>query len=173
MDPATYMKRHDNVGKSQSDFPVRPEVAPKSQSDFPAPTKYLLVTCRALTADENKVLAKNFQTIIVYHAGLNGQMDLSKMAFDLLVVDASKPENHLFLEIVTPSCAQLNIPILLLKKKFSNCKALGEGLGAYIVSRIEALDGVNFFRSLVKTKLPHLENRLLTFIKKVFAFLSK
>ena len=140
-------------------------------------TKYILVTCRSLTTDESAILAKNFKTIIVYHALLNAaQMDLTQMTFDLLVLDASDAANHTFLETVTPSCVALNIPILVLKKSYSNYADLVAGLNAtssttvaYPISRIQDLTGANFFLSLLKTKLPKLESRVITLLKKVFA----
>jgi len=137
------------------------------------PSKYILVTCRMLTASENKALSKNFKQIIVYNSALNSSFDIASMAFDLLVIDASQKENHMFLEIVSASLPGLNIPAIVLKKRFSNYKDLASGLDAYVVSRIEDLEGPNFFSFLTKSKLPKLRSRLRILLKKLFALLLK
>ena len=87
----------------------RNELKAVSSEAVVAPTRYILVSCRPLEDAENKVLSKNFKNIIVYNAALNsGNLDLSKMTFDLLVIDVSQKENHLFLEIVSPMAVGLN-----------------------------------------------------------------
>jgi hypothetical protein len=63
------------------------------------------------------------------------------------------------------------VPIIVLKKALSNSKELAASLDAYVLSKIEQLDGPNFFLSLVKAKLPKLQSRWLTLLKKVFALL--
>jgi hypothetical protein len=144
-----------------------------SESVVP-PTRYILVSCRPLEDSENKVLSKNFKNIIVYNAALNsGNLDLSKMTFDLLVIDVSKKENHLFLEIVSPMAAGLNVPIIVLKKKMSNYDQLVEALEAYVVSKIEDLEGQNFFNFLVKNKLPKLDNKCSNLFKRCLSAVLK
>jgi len=138
------------------------------------PSKYVLVTCRSLSAGENKALSKNFKQIIVYNSALNsGNLDIASMAFDLLVIDASQKENHMFLENISALLPGLNIPAIVLKKRFSNYKDLATGLDGYVVSRIEDLEGPNFFSFLTKSKLPKLRSRLRTLLKKLFALLLK
>ena len=160
MDPATYLKRR---------------TGDVSSSDVSAsPKQFILVTCRDLSVAESQTLNKNFPQVIVYHAGLNSsQMDLSKMNFDLLVIDARREENHLFLEIVSSQAKALNIPIVILKKTLSNYKDLAVSLEAYVLSKIEQLDGPNFFLSLVKARVPKLQSRWLILLKKLFALLSR
>ena len=144
-----------------------------SESVVP-PTRYILVSCRPLEDSENKVLSKNFKNIIVYNSALNsGNLDLSKMTFDLLVIDVSKKENHLFLEIVSPMAAGLNVPIIVLKKKMSNYDQLVEALEAYVVSKIEDLEGQNFFNFLVKNKLPKLDNKCSNLFKRCLSAVLK
>ena len=152
----------------------RNELKAVSSETVVAPTRYILVSCRPLEDAENKVLSKNFKNIIVYNAALNsGNLDLSKMTFDLLVVDVSQKENHLFLEIVSPMAAGLNIPIIVLKKKLSNYGELVEALEAYVVSRIEDLEGQNFFNFLVKNKLPKLDNKCSNLFKRCLSVVLK
>ena len=152
----------------------RNELKAVSSEAVVAPTRYILVSCRPLEDAENKVLSKNFKNIIVYNAALNsGNLDLSKMTFDLLVIDVSQKENHLFLEIVSPMAAGLNIPIIVLKKKLSNYGELVEALEAYVVSRIEDLDGQNFFNFLVKNKLPKLDNKCINIFKRCLSVVLK
>ena len=136
------------------------------------PSKYILVTCRALEDAEKRVLCKNFQQIHVFNSALD-KPDLSKLAFDLLVIDASKTENHTFLEMIAPSCAPLNIPIIVLRQSFSNYKKLAEDLGAYMISRIEDMEGPNFFLFLTKTKVRKLQSRWITLAKRLFRLLFK
>ena len=162
MDPATYLKRRQ-AGDAQQNGDVSA-----------LPKQFILVTCRDLTVTESQTLNKNFPQVIVYHAGLNSsQMDLSKMNFDLLVIDARREENHLFLEIVSSQAKALNIPIIVLKKTLSNYKDLAVSLEAYVLSKIEQLDGPNFFLSLVKARVPKLQSRWLILLKKLFALLSR
>jgi len=119
-------------------------------------------------------LNKNFQQIHVFNSALDsGRLDLSKLAFDLLVIDASKAENHTYLEMIAPSCAGLNIPIIVLRQSLSNYKKLAEDLEAYMVSRIEDLEGPNFFLFLTKTKLRKLQSRWITLLKRAFRLLFK
>jgi len=152
----------------------RNELKGSSDGTVVNPTSYILVSCRPLEDAENKVLSKNFKNIIVYNSALNsGNLDLSKMTFDLLVVDVSKKENHLFLEIVSPMAASLNIPVIVLKKKYSNYSELVEALEAYVVSRIEDLEGQNFFNFLVKSKLPKLDNKCFNIFKKFLSVVLK
>ena len=152
----------------------RNELKASSDGTVVNPTSYILVSCRPLEDAENKVLSKNFKNIIVYNSALNsGNLDLSKMTFDLLVVDVSKKENHLFLEIVSPMAASLNIPVIVLKKKYSNYSELVEALEAYVVSRIEDLEGQNFFNFLVKSKLPKLDNKCFNIFKKFLSVVLK
>ncbi len=154
MDQATWLKQKQSTV----------EAALKAE-----PKQIIFVSCRDLVDYEKKLLSKNFPRVIDYTAGLNGEMDLSKIAFDLLFIDVRRPENHLFLEIVKPSCTLLNIPIIVLKRKFSNCKELVSELGpnAYSLYKIEDLEGPNFFFALVKSKLPKLESRIWTLLKKL------
>ena len=137
------------------------------------PSKYILVTCRDLTLVEKRILGKNFQQIHVFQHALDSQLDLTKLAFDLLVIDASSAENHTFLEMIAPSCAPLNIPIIVLGCSLSNYKKLAEDLQAYIISRIENLEGPNFFLFLTKTKLRKLQSRWITVAKRLFRLLFK
>lgn len=165
MDQTTWLKQKAGCASASEVASASVEVQPK---------QFVLVTCRDLTVAENAVLNKNFPRVIVYHAGLNSsEMDVSKMAFDLLVIDARTPENHLFLEIVSDQCSALKIPILVLKKSLSNYKDLAKELDAYVLSKIEQLDGPAFFLSLVKARLPRLQSSWLTLLKKLFALLSK
>jgi hypothetical protein len=114
------------------------------------------------------VFANNFKQILTYNASLSSSFDLTKMAFDLMIIDASDDASHLFLEIVSPSCKQLNIPIIVLKLRFSNYKALANALEASVVTEIKDLGGASLLSYLTKTKLPRLENRLITWGKKAF-----
>jgi hypothetical protein len=142
----------------------------KAAAPLEKPSKYILVTCRELEVAEKRILGKNFQQIHVYNSELD-RLDMSKLTFDLLVVDASSAANHLFLEMVSPSCASLNIPIIVLKQPLSNYKKLAEDLQAYMVSRIEFLEGPHFFQFLTKTKLRKLESRWITVLKRLFRML--
>ena len=167
MDQATWLKQkqENDVGKC----------APPVGKSAVSSRRAILSTCRDLTVAEMKLLNKHFPNVIVYHAGLNSsQMDLSKMVFDLLVLDMRKAEDHLFLEVVSPSCT---IPVIVLKKSFSNYKDLVAELAkvaqVFVISEVVDLDGDNFFLGLVKSKLPKLQSRIWTFLKKVFALLSK
>ena len=138
------------------------------------PSKYILVTCRDLAIEEKRILGKNFQQVHVFNSALDhGRLDLSQMAFDLMVIDASRPENHTYLEMIAPSCAPLNIPIIVLGISLSNYKKLAEDLQAYIVSKIEDLEGPNFFLFLTKTKLRKLQSRWITLAKRPFLLLFK
>ena len=137
------------------------------------PSKYILVTCRSLEDAEKRVLNKNFQQIHVFSPTLDKGLDISKVAFDLLVIDASVAENHTFLEMVAPSCTPLNIPIIVLRQSFSNYKKLAGDLGAYMISRIEDMEGPNFFLFLTKTKLCKLQSRWITLAKRLFRLLFK
>ena len=138
------------------------------------PSKYILVTCRDLALAEKRILGKNFQQIHVFqHALDHGRLDLTKLTFDLMVIDASSAENHTYLEMIAPSCAPLNIPIIVLKQPLSNYKKLAEDLQAYIVSKIEDLEGPNFFLFLTKTKLRKLQSRWITLAKRFFRLLFK
>ena len=138
------------------------------------PTRYILVSCRPLEDAENKVLSKNFKNIIVYNSALNsGNLDLNKMSFDLLVIDVSNKDNHRFLEVVSPMAAGLNAPIIVLKKKMSNYVELVEALEAYVVSKIEDLEGQNFFNFLVKNKLPKLDNKCSNLFKSCLSAVLK
>ena len=69
--------------------------------------------------------------------------------------------------------AGLNIPIIVLKKKLSNYGELVEALEAYVVSRIEDLDGQNFFNFLVKNKLPKLDNKCINIFKRCLSVVLK
>ena len=132
------------------------------------PTKFVLVTCRALTSDETSVLSKNFKQILVYNAALSsGNTDIGTLAFDLLIVEANAA-NHTFLEIIAPSTKKLQIPLIVLKLKFSNYKALATDLGATVITRVE--DIASFGDFLSKTRVTKLEHRLLTFFKKLFQY---
>ena len=151
-------------------------------SDVAASTEkskqYILVTCRSCTDDEKKVLSKNFKSIVVYNSSLNsGNVDLSKMHFDLLVIDLScskKKENHVFLEIVTPMAKSLNIPIIVLKRTLSNYVDLVEALEGFVLSKIPLdLEGQQFLNALVKKSLPKLNSSCSHLFNKLFSFLSK
>jgi hypothetical protein len=61
----------------------------------------------------------------------------------------------------------------VLKKTLSNYKDLAVSLEAYVLSKIEQLDGPNFFLSLVKARVPKLQSRWLILLKKLFALLSR
>lgn len=139
-----------------------------------APTKFLLVTCRSLSSSEQKILSKNFKNIHLYNAALSSDnMDLTALTFDLLIVDASKRENYLFLEVVGGQCAALNIPIIVLKRRFTNSKDLALQLDAYVIDELADLTGPNFFRSLTKDKLVRLQSRIWTLLKKLFMLFVK
>jgi len=90
-----------------------------------------------------------------------------------MVIDASLSENHTFLEMIAPSCAPLNIPIIVLGTSLSNFKKLAEDLQAYVISKIEDLEGPNFFLFLTKTKLRKLQSRWITLAKRLFRLLFK
>jgi hypothetical protein len=167
MDPATFLKRRQQNVAQQNEAVLSPE-----QKEQAAVPQLILVISRDLTAAEKKLLNKNFPRVIPYDAGLNSsEMDLSKMAFDLLCIDSRVPENQLFLEIIHPSASALGIPITLLKRKFCNGNALAEALGAYVIKCIEDIDGPNFFLQFVKKRLPKLQSRWVTLLKKLFALL--
>ena len=136
-------------------------------------SKYILVTCRALEHAEKRILNKNFPHVHVYSASLDKGVDIEKLAFDLMVVDASRSENHTFLEMIAPASIPLNIPIVVLKQSFSNYKDLAQDLQAYMISRIEDLEGPNFFLFLTKTKLPKLQSRWIVLAKRFFRMLCK
>src|SRR4051794_17623291 len=72
-------------------FPVLPPapILAASVPQYALPTKFIVVTCRALTSDESQVFANNFKHIITYNAALSSSFDLTKMNFDLLIIDAS------------------------------------------------------------------------------------
>jgi hypothetical protein len=166
MDQATYLKqRAANVAAVVS-------VAQTDAAQPAAPKRFILITCRDVTIEEQAVLNKQFPVVIVYHAGLNSsQMDLSAMSFDLLVIDARPAENHIFMEAIKDQASKLNIPFIVLKKSKTNSKALASALGAFVVSEIK--DGANFFLTLVRSKLPRLESRFVSILKKLFALLTK
>ena len=136
------------------------------------PTKYILVTCRSTTAEENKTLSKNFSVIQVYNHELSS-MDLEKMAFDLLIVDVSKKENHLFMEIALPTAGALNIAIVVLKQSMTNYQDLVKAMDAHVISSVVSLEGEDFGKFLVKTKLPRLTSRWLYFLKRLWTYVTK
>ena len=137
------------------------------------PSKYVLVTCRELTPAENQILSKNFKQISVFSPVLNsGNLDPSKMPCDLLIVDATKGQNHVFLEILKPMCDAQGVPIIVLKKKLSNYKQLASDLEAFVISRFEDLVGDAFFAFLTKTRLTKLRPRWLTLLKGCFSLLA-
>lgn len=155
-------------------FVKRRQEAAAAKGPQDKPSKYILVTCRALEDAEKRILNKNFQQIHVYSSTLDkGRVDLERLAFDLMVVDASRSENHTFLEMIAPASIPLNIPIVVLKQSFSNYKDLAQDLGAYMISRIEDLEGPNFFLFLTKTKLPKLQSRWIVLAKRFFRMLFK
>ena len=138
------------------------------------PSRYILVTCRALNANESKVLSKNFKNIIMFDPNLHAaNTDLNSFAFDLLMINVSDKESHLFLEIISPQAKALEIPIVVVKRSLSNYKQLVEALGAYVISRIEDMDGTNLINLFLKEKLPKLENRVVTLFKSCFSMASK
>lgn len=155
------------MNKEGDKIEVAPIVAVK-------PNKYILVTCRAIASNEAKILSKNFKAIMSYNPTLNsGNLDLNNMPFDMLIIDVSNKDSHLFLEIISPQAKALNIPIIVLKRKASNYKLLVEALEAYVISKIEDLEGENFLNFLVKNKLPKLDSTCLNLLKGCFTLLSK
>jgi len=155
-------------------FVKRRQEAAAAKGPQDKPSKYILVTCRALEDSEKRILNKNFHQIHVYSSILDqGRLDLEKLAFDLMVVDASVSANHTFLEMIAPASIPLNIPIVVLKQSFSNYKELAQDLQAYMISRIEDLEGPNFFLFLTKTKLPKLQSRWIVLAKRFFRMLFK
>lgn len=133
--------------------------------------KYVLVTCRHLTQDESTVLNRFFKSIIVHNPVLNGShVDLSTMAFDLLIINA---RTHLALEMIKPQCQKLGIPITLLKTPLCNCKELAAALGATIISKVEDMDPAQMEAFLTKERLPKLKSRWVYLVKKVLGFLLK
>jgi hypothetical protein len=137
-------------------------------------SRYIMVTCRSLNANESKVLSKNFKNIILFDPNLHAaNTDLNSFMFDLLMINVSNKESHLFLEIISPQAKALEIPIIVVKRSVSNYKQLVDALGAYVISRIEDMDGANLINLFLKEKLPKLENRLVTFFKSCLSFLGK
>jgi len=156
MDPTTYVKR-----KAASDV-----AAPRSQ--------HIFLLGRNLRAKEKEIINKQFPVVLVYDAGLNSsEMDLSKMAFDALIIDIRIEANHFFLEVLKDQADKLGVPRTLLKQRFTNAKAVAAAYGANVIGDLSDHDGPNFFLTLLKKSLPRLESRLLTLAKKLFALLSK
>jgi hypothetical protein len=138
------------------------------------PNKYILVSCRKCDSEENKILSKHFKNIYLYNSELNcGNTDISKMSFDLLILDLNKDAHHEFLEIIHPQCKALNIPIIVLKRSFCNSKLLIEALDASSINSIKDFDGVNFFNYLSKGKIPKLKSSSMCCLKAVLKVLSK
>ena len=148
------------------------DIESEKQAGFSTPSKFMLVTCRRTTDDENKTLSKNFKSIMVYNAQLTGS-DLQKLDFDLLIVDVSHRANHLFLEMASPAATALNIPIIVLKKSLTNYAALVEALDAYVVSSVAAMEGDDFLKFLVKDKLPKFQGRCVHFLERLWAYVTK
>lgn len=140
----------------------------------PAPKRFILVVCRPTTSDENKILSKNFSNIVLYHSELNsGQLDLSLMNFDLLIIDVSNRSNHVFVEVVSAQAKALNIPIIVLKKSLTNYEELSESLEASVIKTIEDFNKSDFALFLTKDTIPKLEGRVKTCLKGLVALLSK
>ena len=138
-----------------------------------AKKRYIMIVCRSLSSIESRVLSKNFKNIISFDHNLHAaNTDLNALTFDLLMINISNKEAHLFLEIVSPQAKALNIPIIVVKKTLSNYKKLVSALGAYVVSKIEDLDGDQFISFLLKEKLPKLDNRFTNLFKSCFSFVS-
>ena len=70
-------------------FVKRRQEAAAAKGPIEKISKYILVTCRALEDAEKRILNKNFPHIHVYSASLDKGVDIEKLAFDLMVVDAS------------------------------------------------------------------------------------
>jgi hypothetical protein len=149
------------------------QIPPPVQALPASPKKTVMVLCRPLTPDEQKILTNNFKNIVNYHATLSSTFDLTQMSFDLLIVDKTVKANHFFLEMIVPSCKTLNIPIVVVGRNNSNDKKLASAIGATIIKKVKKLEGSDFFVFLSKTSLPKLEHRLFTAIKKFFSQLSK
>ena len=140
----------------------------------PVYSKYVLAICRALEPEENKILGNNFKNIVVYNSELHSNtFDLSKMSFDLLIIDVSSKDNHQFLEVIAPMCPSQRVAVVFLKKKFSNYDELVEALDAFEISKVADLTGPNFMNFLVKKKLPKLNNRCFHLFKKVAKLVIK
>lgn len=137
------------------------------------PTRFVLVTSRALTNEELSFLAKNFKSPIEYNAALQGVLDVSKATFDLLVVNGFPPENHRFLEIIKPRLAELGICPIVLRQRFSQSDALAEDLEAAHISRIEDLVGPDFIAALQKPRLRKLKPRWQVLLRACFGLASK
>lgn len=140
----------------------------------PVPTKFIMVTCRSLTASESKTLSKKFKNIVSYDNNLHsGLTDLSSFSFDLLLINPCNKDNHVYLEMVSAQAKQLNIPFIVVKKKLSNYKLLVESLSAYIVSQIpEDLEGNGLISYLLKDKIPKLDNQCFNFFKSVASWVK-
>jgi hypothetical protein len=131
------------------------------------PTRFIMVTCRSLSASESKTLSKNFKNIVLYDNNLHSaNTDLTKFTFDLLLINPCNKDNHLYMEIISSQAKQLNIPFIVVKRKLSNYKLLVESLSAYIVSKIPSdLESNGLINFLLKEKLPKLDNQCFNFIK--------
>ena len=146
------------------------QVSPSEEKQNENP-QLILATCRDIRSEEKQVLSKHYKNIIYYDAQLHhGKMNLQDQTFDLLIVDASLPENHTFLEVISSQASQLGVKIVVLKRSLTNSKELADALGASIISEIE--DFADFSLYVTKCKLPKLVGRVRHLVKKVFALFS-
>jgi hypothetical protein len=156
--------------------PVPPSLQPVSEGPAPANSpfedeqvkQFILVTCRPCTVKENAELGKHFSNILAYNPQLySAHCDLTKMSYDLLIVDANK--DLAYLEIIAPQAKAAGIPIIVLKRSMCNANDLVTALGGRVIKEILPFaDKSDFLNSLLKDKLPKLENRLLNFVKACF-----
>ena len=131
----------------------------------------ILATCRDITGDEKQVLSKHFKSIIYYDPQLHqGKMNLKDLAFDLLIVDASNPLNHTFLEVTSAQAKEMGMRLVVLKRSMTNSKDLADALGASVISSIDECEDLALF--MTKCKLPKLVGRIKYLVKKVFGLFS-
>jgi hypothetical protein len=131
----------------------------------------ILAACREIRADEKQVLSKHFKKIIYYDPQLHqGKMILKDLAFDLLIVDATNPLNHTFLEVTSAQAKEMGVRVVVLKRSMTNSKDLADALGASVISSIEECEDLSLF--MTKCKLPKVVGRIKYLIKKVFGLFS-
>lgn len=154
---------------------VRAQAAPVPAPAQAAPPakRFILVTCRPTTKDENTVLNAVFSQIVVYHPELHsGRFDLSSMAFDLLVVDISNDSSRNFLATVHKQANAQSLPIIVLKKSMPNYKDMVKALGALVISAIEEFENDNLLLALTKTKIPKVAGRVKHLLLRCFSVAS-
>ena len=166
--PGHWSERANNVRDMASGSP-----AADGKKDDPAPEKkekeqkkrYVFVATKGLKKKDQVRLAQNFQQVVVYNPLLMGK-DVTKIPFDCLVLDASRKEDHEFMELNRQQLLQLES--FVLKKRWTNWKDLAEAIGAMPLRKIPKLVGEAFMLALGRESLPKLSSRFWGVVQACF-----